>query len=1469
MAVTACSDLEEIVVNMQGEEEVELTIQTNIPSLGGSTRTAPTENITSITALAFDSDHELIKVVTEGVIQKTETDSTGTFKVKVPLRTRRIHFIAKNNGVFDEITDDYYGQTDVSLLVDRTSSAATDEDLLNNALHYWAMLDFDSAADLNDLTDELASAPNKDGKLTLIRNMAKLILDTPGTDDCIVGFMNYNTNGTLVPYIENGEEVEFCYQTVTNHDLPNRPIIIPVSEEKDLGKVHYMFEEYNDVGDLVYVICKIKVDTDTYKYFKFALKKDTSTYYYIVRNCKYRIKIDDVSKISASGHDTYDKAVKNVPINADTEEVNILFEPNPLSMFLDETGEVTVTIPKGITTFSVGYMKNYFIQGGVACKDDSYEPTQSEVTTGDGKGLWVDTYTVTGENDEEIVFTIELKEDVVNKGEAVSGIEIQFQGNGPGKTANKILTVNALLQGSLTVTPTTVEMVNRADTECTVTVKIESYDYNVGDYKLQVGDVDGVFAVTAPAGLDLHDDGYYYATKGQSYTFTFALKEAGTAGAEHKIDFDLFTNYHHLVGTTTVTLVEPTAYDTYELWFENSNTKVNGSTDYNYFFDWGETEGITISSSNNLESTSFYDDGANTHRAQAMVMGQDNSISFTIGATRYLTLLVANDGDDSDTPSIQLSNGSDWATATSEDAVVPAKYNFGNGEIGSAGRLIRYELPAGTYTLQGSDADYLLYYMRVSTTKPTMTDVAQPQLADYNLSWSGGAYANTEGKGYLKINDAKHIVDEDNLTHTVSLKDGNSLAISGGESTFDLTVATTRVTFSSTDSNEYGSSTNNQHLETNGSFALQTYNAGNYTLKGTIEKPNYKYSAFYDKLLLEAVAYEVKSPIMPGLYTSMDGDKLTPVNEFSSLDEAWAIGFKLPMVIPDLNVTPDNYSIGINIPDWTKSGDGDATGLGVIVGENGNYTLGNQDDMIHPREGWTYKIKWASIAGESITPMLTDEDDTDHHFTYKGTIAKQVTIPTPYTETALNITLDFYTENGVDFNNLTFGETKFYLKATIPSNIPAGKQILLNLATSEGRSGINEHQSRNAESSNGISYHYNDSEEVDGLVITTVENQTDYLMCWQYVRSNADNTNDVNITYTVSSDKHTLNGENQATITIKGNSQAVDNPLSIDLDFYADEDGDGNFENQGNSFNNLLLKLTDQTVASKVRLEATVTGDLSDYYGGNVVLTGEFPAYNAQYSGWAIHWVNSKKSGAINYYGNDQNGTGLQFTIDQNNTEQVYLIEWEFVPSTNNYSGGDIGFYYNISANANSPVKYNLSGDTQATIEFTNEPVIYCNFSGTNPVYGWGTKYQGEDVTIASVAVENEILKLTNSHGNVSNGVQALLSQAAVDVAFENGANYTLTFRVRAEVNVVGNNDGLAAEIPINFQDEDGDEWPNYGNFIINESENVQISTDWKTVTLTTTATGTPTTKGRIVFSFGHLVGTIYIDDLRLVRNNQ
>ena len=94
----ACGDGDEFMQFVHGGEdgEVVLTINTQLPSDGVSTRTAPTENITSITALAFNKNHELIKVQTEGVIKSTSSSTTGTFQIKVPKRTRRIHFIAKN-----------------------------------------------------------------------------------------------------------------------------------------------------------------------------------------------------------------------------------------------------------------------------------------------------------------------------------------------------------------------------------------------------------------------------------------------------------------------------------------------------------------------------------------------------------------------------------------------------------------------------------------------------------------------------------------------------------------------------------------------------------------------------------------------------------------------------------------------------------------------------------------------------------------------------------------------------------------------------------------------------------------------------------------------------------------------------------------------------------------------------------------------------------------------------------------------------------------------------------------------------------------------------------------------------------------------------------------------------------------------------------------------------------------------------
>ncbi len=1351
----ACGEPDDMFGTIHGDdEEIELTINTLLPDGGISTRIAPAENITSITALVFDRNYELIKVQTSEVVQSTTSNTTGTFKVTVPQRTRRIHFIAKNNGDFTEITESDYGKTDVGLLVNRISSIqnSQDADGISNALHYWQMLDFDRAEDLKDLSDELQDLDKKpdDGyQLPLIRNMAKITLNLQeGMTGHIAGILNYNTTGTIVPYLKNGNNYTFCYQDTTNHELPSTFVITSdVSDCSELGTVHYLFEEYDDVGDLIYVMCYIDNDgsgtEDVGHFYKVALVKPTFTgvedkYYYVIRNQAYNINI--VGKLDVTlGKTDYSDAVQNgKPINdSEKEQVHLDFEPDEVYMYIGEPGTVTVNIPEGITELQIGFPSERFDADGVIAKNTAGNNLEnSTITNGN---IHISTYDVTGLS--EIVLSMNLKSSIQD---AISGMELQFIGSGEDKIVNDKLVVHVLKRDALNVTPTAVEIPRTKGNSFSVNVIIPSFDNYDGAYELTVNDKDNKYNITAPGTLALHD-GVYSVEKGQTYTFEFELREDGTAGEKHTIDFHLDTDYHDYDATTTVTLIDNTVHDQdYEIWVDNSTW--TGTENSVTFFGYNKETpqgSFTTGTTPNGFRTEFYDGGANSHKSQSMVMGSDDSFTFTIpeGKTRYLTMLVAaNDGT---SPSINLTgnltNGTSWTTANSGESIVPSNYNFGNAEINSNGRLIRYELAPGTYTLQRGSADYLLYYMRLTREKPVMTDVAQPLITDYELSWSGATYVNTDANGNLKINDSKYIVDQDNLNHTVILKsENNSLASSLNLSTFtlseiDVQVATKVIAFQATNSNDLKITENNQGKSAqSNTCTLDTYNAGNYATSGTINEPDYKYSAFYEKLHLNSVQYEVKSPIIPGLYTSMKGDKLTPVNGFTNLDEAWAIGFLMPKVVPDLVVSPENYTIDISIPGWTISDDGDARGLGVEeIEKNAIYRLQKQSSsndnnnvMYHPREGWTYKIKWANIAGEKIVPCLTGEEanDTDHYFIYNGTIAKTVTIPTPYEVINLNLkSLEFRSNSGNGDNqtyNLNFGDD-FYLKATISQEDAqkyAGKFVKLQGNFSNPQNGGNSSIDWSKSRQDGSSI-VDRNNNGNSLQFEIKAEQTDYEIHWKFVRPEGNTSNPVQFTYTVSNPEYTGDKDATATINLSNSGQGTDSQLNISLDFYAYVDGNGTIYNNGNNFDNLLLG------TSRVYLKATLPSDidLSAYNNKVVQLSGEFPSYNATNGGWAIHWANSRENGDIYYYGDNQNGTGLQFTIDANNNKREYYIEWVFEPSINNYSGGEIGFNYNISVNSGSPVQYSLSGDQTATIAFANEPTVW---SGSHQWNEWsGSNY--------------------------------------------------------------------------------------------------------------------------------------------------
>lgn len=1421
--MAACSDWEEPAQPMIDDEEtgeVELTIQTQVPGMEGASRAIPTEKITSITALAFDRDTTLIKVVSAEITPSTDEskkDTTGTFSVKVPLRTRSIHFIAKRDGEFTEITEtEHYGKKATDLLIGRTS----------DELHYWAMLGFENGEDLKDL-----SATG--GKLDLIRNFAKVKLNLPNDmDGHIAGFLNYNVTGTIAPS-KNGV---FGYQTQTNHAMPPTFYIhSDTISDRELGVEYYLFEEKNVKGDdgfgvasdLVYTICKIDS-----LYYKIAFKSD-SVFRPIIRNQAYNITISkDIDK--TRGRTEYKDAVNAKPVNdaGAKLQIHMGFDPSVVFMFLNEVYSVTVANIDSIQTLQIGYSQDFFGQGGIAIEGITPTSQETAITSGEKK-IWVDTYTITDESG----FTLTIDLDSTKVTTAAKDIEVQFLGEGENVYVNDILTVHALEQGDLTtVSPTTIEIPKTAGSTFKAQVTIPTYNEDVGDFELWVGDTEGAFTVTPPDDLKLLADGYYDVTEGQTYEFTFTLNEEGEIDAVKEVVFYVVTDYHRLVGTTTVTLLDDTVpeQDSYELWVENGAW--NGSTGYNQFFTYPES--ITTGSAANLES-SFYDDGANAHKSQHMVMGEGSRISFTISEQRYLTLLVAKNGDNNNTPSIKLMQGeTEWTTTADANATtVDGTYNFGNGEIGTNGRLIRYELPAGTYTLQGSNTSYLLYYLRVSAEKPTMTDIVQPTVADYALSWS-----DNSNERYFKENDTKYFVDEEATNFTPKFKLNETSEV--GLSTTSLQVNTNVWSFNNGDDSTPGSMQQTTRSYTNNEISSLTYNEGEYTLSGSVTGVNetsYKYAAFYDNLQLKPVIFNVKNTVKVYLYTSWDGSA-TPVTEFVVGGENNIIGFKMPQhTLPVNPLNSENIDFTID-SSWNSK----ELGAGIFNVGGSTYRIGNQANQndgqsthYHPRTEWTYKISWNNIPSNVIIPTsITD----DVYFSYNGTISKAPEIvcsSAQGNETALNITLDFYADvdgdgnidenlgNNALYEDLKLDDSHFYLKATIenPTNFD-GTSVTLNidyaqLLTGCGISGYAIHwQNSRASGTNADNIQYV-SDNGTSLQFTIDKDYSEYWIKWVFkTGSNYEDENykgtEIGFNYTVSKPEeqnYNLSGETKVNIAFE--DEPVVNGTSI-----------GPNGSQTLDWENYLEVNSYLPIGTKVTINFTSdsggTFELHDSSRTPIVLPINYPATDGD----------------------------TYLTVPSGTTSYTFLV-------TDKIKINGSSITYGINCLRINGTGLNITSIVAKYPGVTGE--VYFN-DGSSRLNAWaGTSSTATENVDGN---NNNYLVLSNSNSSYAQGG---IDPMHSGKAYEPG-NYTLTCRIRKTENATGTlSFGFQHTYPLHTQNENGETnvvYETAGSFEDIIIDN--LGTGWQSVNLEAMLS-----RGcdRLLFDFSNVNGEIHIDDLSLVRN--
>lgn len=346
--LTACSE-EVAEVDNLSQPGQHIRVNLCVPDLKITSRADADGDIRQVTALAFSSANQLLKVETINTITKTNNNGgyNGSFDLTVPNGTQTIHFLAN---LPDEIKNQL------------PQSSGTQEEVLRglistdfNNLRYWGKA---STYDGNTIPIETI----------LYRNMAQIAIAPCPTDTefnqfpqdslFIAGLDNPNTSGTLVPYNNgfNFDLIENDYHTLPEGVEKRDKTPEEATPEDGYGPFIYVFEHDNpnDWDEGLFVICGIGR-----AFYKVALVDNNGNPYDIIRNHKYIIYVSDVDDYQSDDYRAmnYDDAFNKKPINLDVQQeeitpvnLSIKAETNNLtySSTSTEVVTITVTVPAGV-----------------------------------------------------------------------------------------------------------------------------------------------------------------------------------------------------------------------------------------------------------------------------------------------------------------------------------------------------------------------------------------------------------------------------------------------------------------------------------------------------------------------------------------------------------------------------------------------------------------------------------------------------------------------------------------------------------------------------------------------------------------------------------------------------------------------------------------------------------------------------------------------------------------------------------------------------------------------------------------------------------------------------------------------------------------------------------------------------------------------------------------------------------------
>lgn len=329
--IMACTEEAAEVDNLSRQEQ-HVTVRMQVPGMTATTtRAADDDAITSITALAFGSEGNLLGTSEATNISNVNADGgyNGTFTLSVPKPndTKTIHFLANlpNNVNIPQSGS----QTDVL-------RGLTTTDTSN--LIYWGVAEYTGSNLFVDLYRNMAMIA-----------IAPAVVDTEFNEFeenelFIAGLYNANQSGTLVPY---KEAFNFNLNENDYYTLPEPLDKSNVEYNEPYSASTYVFEHENTRREPLCAICEIGES-----FYKVALVDDrTGEPYDIIRNHKYIIYVSDVDDYQTSTYqaDSYENALKKEPINLDVDEVKMVSfiynEDASLNLNNNETFSVTVNVP--------------------------------------------------------------------------------------------------------------------------------------------------------------------------------------------------------------------------------------------------------------------------------------------------------------------------------------------------------------------------------------------------------------------------------------------------------------------------------------------------------------------------------------------------------------------------------------------------------------------------------------------------------------------------------------------------------------------------------------------------------------------------------------------------------------------------------------------------------------------------------------------------------------------------------------------------------------------------------------------------------------------------------------------------------------------------------------------------------------------------------------------------------------------